>query len=126
MDWSRLLENLVSNADDREYKKAQGYIEEIRGMIDEHWKKVIMDMLVEAVERHGLEGIKKVRETFEQMVNGENPDMSYLNLRSRSDALAIMQNAEADRKKKVNDFLVVIGEALGKILKFVIKGLLKG
>jgi len=37
-----------------------------------------------------------------------------------------MQNAEANQKKKVNDFLVIVGESLGMILKVVIKGLLKG
>jgi len=126
MNWGDLLENLVRASDTREFQKAERCIGEIREMIDEPWKTTVMEMIAEAVEKHGLDGIESVRKAFKRMSQGKEPDLSFVNLRTRSDALAIMQNAEANQKKKVNDFLVIVGESLGMILKVVIKGLLKG
>jgi len=125
MNWEQLLKNLVQSAGIAGMKKAEEALEDIKNQVDAPWKAAIMDMLADAVEEFGWEGIELVQNAIDKLVDGKVPDLSFASLKSRSDALSFMQNAEADEKSQVQDFFSVIGKALGVILKAVIVGLIK-
>ena len=126
MKWEDLLKDMVKSAGVVGMKKAEKAMDKLQGEMDEPWKRAIMDMLGDAVEKYGWEGVGRVQKAIDQLAAGKAPDLSFASLKARSDALAFMQNAEADDKAKARDFFSVVGETLGVILKAVIKGLLKG
>ena len=125
MDWSNLLKKIVEEVGVIGFKRAEDALKKLEKQADSPWKKAIMNMLADAVEEHGWEGVRMVQDAIEDMHNGKSPDMNFASLRAHSDALAVLQNMEADEKSKVKDFFSVVGESLGIIIKMIIKGLLK-
>jgi len=126
MKWDELLKNMVKSAGVVGMKKAEQAMNRLQGEMDEPWKRAIMDMVGDAVEKYGWEGVERVQEVVDQVAAGKAPDLSFASLKARSDVLAFMQNAEADEKSKARDFFSVVGQALGVVLKVVIRGLIKG
>jgi len=124
MRWEDLLKNMVKTAGVAGFKKAEEAMDKLQKEADEPWKKAILDMVGDAVEEYGWEGISRVERAIDQIAKGKAPDLSFASLKARSDALAFMQNAEADEKSKARDFFAIIGESLGVLLKTVIKGLM--
>lgn len=126
MDWEKLLKGMIKKAGVVGMKKAEKAMDRLKGEMDEPWKRVIMDLLGDAVETYGWEGVERVQKAVDQLANGKAPDLSFASLKARSDALAVLQNMEADKKSKTKDFFGVVGNSLGVILKAVIAGLLAG
>jgi hypothetical protein len=126
MQWDDLLKNMVKQAGVVGMKKAEGALDKLQKEMDEPWKRAVMDMLGDAVEEYGWEGVERVQKAIDDLAKGKSPDLSFASLKARSDALALLQNMEADEKTKAKDFFAVVGEVLGVVLKAVIKGLLKG
>jgi len=126
MQWDDLLKNMVKQAGVVGMKKAEGALDKLQKEMDEPWKRAVMDMLGDAVEEYGWEGVERVQKAIDKLSKGKNPDLSFASLKARSDALALLQNMEADEKSKARDFFAVVGETLGVILKAVIRGLMKG
>jgi len=126
MEWDKLLKNMVRSAGVVGMKKAEEAMDKLQSQMDEPWKRAVVDMLGDAVEKYGWEGVERVQKAVDDLSNGKSPDLSFASLKARSDALALLQNMEADEKSRAKDFFSVVGSALGVILKAVIKGLLKG
>jgi len=59
-------------------------------------------------------------------MDGKAPDIDWADLEVASNILAELQNAEADRKKSVNEILVKLSHVLGTIMTALIKGLAAG
>ena len=125
MKWDELINNIIQTVGIMGINNLENALDDLRDQIDEPWKKSIMDILADTIEKYGLEGIQKIQDLVNQIADGDKPDMSFMNLKSRSDVLAMMQNMEADKKSKARDFFMVIGETLGVIFGAIIKGLLK-
>lgn len=125
MDWQDLLKNMAKNAGVLGMKNAEKALDHLQKQADTPWKRTMLEMLGDAVEEYGWEGIERVQHVIDSISAGKAPDMSFASLKARSDALAFMQNAEADEKTAARDFFLVIGETLGVLLKAVIKGLMK-
>jgi len=126
MQWEKLLKNMVKSAGVVGMKKAEEAMDKLQSQMDEPWKRAVMDMLGDAVEKYGWEGVERVQEAVDQLADGKVPDLSFASLKARSDALALLQNMEADQKSKAKDFFSVVGQAMGVLLKAMIRGLLKG
>ena len=126
MKFERLITNMIQGAGIVGAKKAEEAIGKLLGEADEPWKRAILEMTGDAVEEYGWEGVTRVQEAVDQLVAGLVPDMSFASLRARSDVLAFLQNAEAEKKKEARDFLLVVGSVIGVLLKIVIKALLRG
>jgi len=126
MKFERLITNMIQGAGIVGAKKAEKAIEKLLGDSDDPWKRAVLEMVGDAVEEYGWEGVGRVQEAVEQLASGLVPDLSFASLKARSDILAFMQNAEADKKKEARDFLMVVGSVIGVLLKIVIKAVLKG
>ncbi len=102
--------------------------DELKGLtegMDEAWKKTVMNLLISGVENYGVDGIQMAMDYINKLMDGDDlPDIDWTDLRTASDLVAQLQNAEADRKSAVKDFMAKTSKILGKILAGLIKGLI--
>jgi len=93
--------------------------------MDEAWKKTVMNLLINGIENYGVDGIQMAMDYINKLLDGDDlPDIDWADLRTASDIVAQLQNAEADQKSAVKDFLAKTSKILGQILAGLIKGLL--
>jgi hypothetical protein len=124
MRWDELLAGIMKQAGIVGVKKAEEALTKLAEESKEPWKKAVMGLLADAVEKYGMAGVDKVEAAIEDLLDGKNPDMEFASLKARSDFLAILQNMEADDRSKVKDFFSTMGESLAVILRAVIAGLM--
>ena len=108
---------------------AMNAVEEAAGRLSdaakaEPWKKTVLNLLADAVEKHGWEGAVKVEKALDEIKAGRAPDIKFASLEVKSDVLANLQNAEADAQTAAKNFFVQIGKTLGVIIKEIIKAIL--
>jgi len=93
--------------------------------MDEAWKKTVMNLLINGIENYGVDGIQMAMDYINKLLDGDDlPDIDWADLRTASDIVAQLQNAEADQKTAVKDFLAKTSKILGQIIAGLIKGLL--
>lgn len=117
-----LLTDVLSPKAVEEISKALSEIE-----VKEEWQETMMGVLVESVDKYGIEGIAKARDLVWDVLEGKAFDQEAFNalsLRKQSDLLRDLQNQEADRKNKAKDFATIVGNALGGVLVAVAKGMI--
>lgn len=118
--WSDLYRALLKTGGVAAVGALEDAMTELRKEADTPWKVAIIKLAAEAVEKYGAKGLDKISEAITALKKGKTPDVSFASLAVRSDCLAALQNAEADDKKKMNDFLVLVGQKIGVILKAVL------
>ena len=91
---------------------------------DAAWKKAALALVANAVEKEWPGGLKLALDALDALMNDEEPDIDWADLRVASDVLAQLQNAEADTKSAVKDYIDKLSKTLGVILAGVIKGLI--
>ena len=103
-------------------------IDDLIGLADDSdggWKKASMALMVNYIKRYGPQGIALGMVAINNLMDGkEAPDLSGMDLVTASTILNTLQNAEAERKSAVNDFITKTSEILGKILVGLIKGII--
>lgn len=92
---------------------------------DEAWKRVVLSTLADLTQAHGLDGVQMGIDLIEGVLSKEEvPDLSGLSLRTQSDLLAELQQAEAEKKQKVSSFLKTVGESMGSVVSGILVGLI--
>lgn len=95
---------------------------------DEPWKKALVNLAVDGLEKFGPEGVRMASKAVEDLFAGKQGGTKISditdNLRTASDLLAALQSAEADRKSKARDWLRAIGQVAGRLTAGYIRGLL--
>lgn len=99
---------------------ASGAIASLQAASKVPWQAAIIDVIMDAVSKHGWGGIEMARKAAIDIAEGDNPDLSFLSLRSMSDILCLRQMAEANRKDRINDFFAAVGHIVGKVMKAVV------
>lgn len=122
MNWNDLLKNLIPALGQAGVDALAGELDTLSADAAEPWKKSVLALLADAVEKNGVGGIMMAYEAIEALCNDEPPEISWADLEVASDVLAQLQNAEADRKSATRDFFARISESLGAILGGLIKG----
>jgi len=124
MDWKKMLEQwfptLGAMGVEEAAKALDGWAEDAKDPM----KKLILGLVADAVEKHGMEGLNKAKDAVLGLLEGKEVELDFTDLETASNALAMLQNAEADRKSAAEDFMVKVGETLGPILGALIKGLI--
>lgn len=90
----------------------------------EPWKKIILNLVADAVQQHGIAGIQMALDAIQGMLKDQPVELDWADIATASDLLAELENAEAGRRRMIRSFLTQIGEILGIILSALIKGLL--
>ncbi len=99
-------------------------LKDVTAGMDEGWKKTVLSLLTNAVEQFGPEGIQIALTAITDLMDNKPPKIDWADLEVASDIVAKLQNAEADKKSAVNDWLAKISDVLGKIIQGIIKGLM--
>lgn len=123
MNLNELLKQLVPVIGEMAAKKLADELEDVAGD-QTGWKKTVLALVANAVEQYGPAGINMAMEALENIQKGKAPQIDWADLRIASDILAELQNAEADKKKAAQDYLVRLSQVLGLILAAVVKGLM--
>jgi hypothetical protein len=123
MKWEDVIKGLVRTAGKSGVDALEAALERIEKEVDEPWKKTVLNMVGDAVEKYGMDGVGYVEKLIDRIGEDEEPDLRFASLKARSDYLAVLQNLEADRKSKARDMIRVIGKQLGEILKAILAGL---
>jgi len=89
------------------------------------WEKIALKMTADAVSKHGPSGVELAQKAIFGLFDGESVDLDFTDLKTASDALALLQNKEADDKSRAEDFFVEVGAAFAIIGAGVAQGLMK-
>lgn len=122
-DLKKALKELLPKLGARGVDKAGDVLDGLAKDTDEPWKRASLALLADAVDKYGMDGVKRAQDVLETLIQEEKPDIEWMDLGTASDVLAHLQNAEADRKSAAKDFLLRVGNDLGVFLSAVIKGL---
>ena len=121
-DLGDMVSNIVGKLGSAGLQEVNTALEKLEENADEKWKGAFISLISDAVDEYGLYGIERAQKLCMDAINGKNVSLDFASLESRSDFLAVIQNMEADDKKKINDFFVKIGEILGIIVKAFLSG----
>ncbi len=98
-------------------------LDEIAAEAGEPWKRAVLALVGDAVERHGPAGLVLVQQAIDELVADQAPPIDWANPRTASDVVAELQNAEAGRRTAARDFAAKVGDVLGRVLVGLIRGL---
>ena len=126
MSYRRKISGLASKVGEEGVKQLAEVLDSEAAKADEPWKSTVLDLLADAARRHGPEGFSMAKDAVERLLDGDHKDLRKVtkNLLIASNLLAELQNAEADRKEKVREYLRAVLGTLGKILQVVLGTLL--
>jgi len=123
MNWRALLDMLVPVLGAKAVEGLHGQLESLTQGADEGWKKAVLSLLADAVEKHGPAGIQIAQQAIHDLLEGKPVEIDWADLATASDIMAHLQNAEADKKSAARDFMAKASETVGVILSGLIKGL---
>lgn len=124
MDLQALLNSLVPSIGQGAVDLLAEQLKDISHGANEAWQKTVLNLLAQAVEANGPGGIQMAMDAINSLFDGEEVVIDWADLETASDIVAQLQNAEADQKKAVNDYLTKITKALGVVLNGLIRGLI--
>jgi len=124
MDWLKMLEDLVPLIGQKAVDELVAKLDDLAGDASEAWQKAILALFGDALESNGVEGIQLATDALIDLLDkNEPPQIDWADLKTASDILAELQNAEADRKTAAKAFMVKVSHTLGTLLGGMIKGL---
>lgn len=123
MSWEEMLKGIVKSAGVSGLKVLEEAVDDLSKEAKNPWKKAILQLAGEAVETYGAEGIKRIEKMVDRLIKGKTDKLEFASLKARSDYLAAIENMEADDKNRAREFVMVVGQKLGIILKAIIAGL---
>lgn len=122
-NWNDLLRNLIPALGEMGVKALVEEFNKLSAEAAEPWKKSVLALLGDALEKNGVDGIKMAYDAIEDIINNEPPKIDWADLQVASDVLAQLQNAEAGRKSDARDFFARLSTDIGAILGGLIKGI---
>ena len=122
-NWQDILNALVPTLGQAAVDALSEKLKDVAAGLSEDWQRTILTLIASSVEKHGLAGVQLALETINDLLDGKDVEIDWTDLKTASDLVGHMQNAEADHKTAVNDFLARTSEALGFILSALLKGL---
>jgi NADH dehydrogenase/NADH:ubiquinone oxidoreductase subunit G len=124
MDFTKLLETLLPLIGQKAVDKIQKELTDLSAETDSAWQKAVLALTADAVAKFGPQGIVMAVEAITALKKNKVPKIDWADLRVASDVLAALQNAEADKKTKAQEFLVKLSNVLGLILSEILKAII--
>jgi len=118
-----VIQGLIRKAGVAGVKELEGVLGDLKKEAKTPWKRLMLDLACEAVEKHGISGVELIEKLVDKIGKEDIPDMEFASLRTRSDYLAMLQHLEADDKKRIKDFFSFVMDKIGVIMKAIISGL---
>lgn len=123
---SEFLESLIPLVGRAMVLEAQDGLSELVSEAEDPTKKVVLTLMYEAVSELGEKGISVASSEIKKLLEGSPANLSWASPRTASDALAILQNAERDRKKKAKSAMQKTGKVLGTVTAIMLKAAIAG
>lgn len=123
---SEFLESLIPLVGRAMVLEAQDGLSELVSEAEDPTKKVVLTLMYEAVSELGEKGISVASSEIKKLLEGSPANLSWASPRTASDALAILQNAERDRKKKAKSAMQKTGKVLGTVAAIMLKAAIAG
>lgn len=117
-----VIRGLIKKAGAVGVKELEDVLAGLKKDADEPWKKVVLNLACDAIDKYGIRGIDAIEGLIDR-IGKDEPDLEFASLKTRSDYLAMIQNLEADDKRKVRDFFALVVDKIGVIIKAIIAGL---
>lgn len=89
-------------------------------------KKLVFTLMAEAVTQLGPDGLEIAEGEIKRLLAGKKADIDWASPKSASDAVALLQNAERDRKVKVKEAVEKAGKVFGSIGALFFQAAIKG
>lgn len=124
MDWTQILQTLLPILGQKGTQELAVKLEALSMNVNEEWKQTILSILSDAVAKNGPSGITLAMQTIHEILEGKTISIDWTDLKTASNIVAHLQNAEADRKNVIKEYLTQVGEVVGIILTALLKGLL--
>jgi hypothetical protein len=124
MNWQDALSSLVPIAGQMAIDKLAGELDGLSDKAGDATNKIVLSLIADAVEEHGPAGMALAQDAIEDLLEGKAPDIDWANPRTASDAVALLQNAEADRKNAAREMAERAGHVLAQLGSVVVKALI--
>jgi hypothetical protein len=121
-----VLDELAPVIGDALVDKARSEIEKIAGDASDPVQALVLGLLAEAVGEMGTDGIEIAQAEIRRLLEGENVTLDWASPRTASDAVALLQNAERARRKKVDASLEKFGKIMGVVGATLVKAAVSG
>lgn len=124
MDFTKLLETLLPLIGQVAVDRIQKELDDLAVSSDTAWQKAVLALTSDAVAKFGPQGITMALDAIKALTKNKVPKIDWADLRTASDVLAALQNAEADKKTKAYDFMIKLSNVLGLILNALLKAVI--
>ena len=115
MNWQDALVSLVPVVGERVVGEVSDELQKLSDEADDPVKKLALTLIIEAAEEKGAEGIQLAEKAIKDLLAGEAPNIDWAKPRTASDAVAILQNAEADKQNAARETMERAGHVLAKV-----------
>ena len=87
-------------------------------------ERLVLAIFAQAVAVYGAAGIAKARKSVDDLLSGKNTRLEFVDTKTKSDALVLLQRAEANRRSQLRGYSAVAGDALAVVLAKVLQSVL--
>lgn len=99
-------------------------LRELSGKAKSADERLILSLTAQAVAVYGAAGIAKARKAIDDLLSGKQARLDFVDAKTRSEAVALLQRAEADSRSRLRAFSCVAGDALAVVLAKVLQTML--
>ena len=125
-DFASVLDSLIPMVGDQLVAKAKDELSSLSGDSDDPTKKLVFSLMAEAVGELGPDGLEIAGSEIRRLLKGKPVELNWASPRTASDAVALLQNAERDRKKKAKAAIEKAGKVFGQLGALFFKAAVSG
>ncbi len=125
-DFADILDTLIPLVGGIAVDKAKEEIGKLSEDADDPTKKIVFMLMAEAVGELGEGGRDIAEAGIKRLLNGRTADLDWASPRTASDAVALLQNAERDRKDKAKSAIEKAGKVFGTVGALFFKAAVTG
>lgn len=125
-DFADVLDTLIPLVGGALVDKAKDEITKLSEDADDPTKQIVFALMAEAVGELGEDGLDIAEAEIKRLLNGRSADLDWASPRTASDAVALLQNAERDHKKKAKAAIAKAGKVFGTVGALFFKAAVTG
>ena len=125
-DFADALDSLIPVLGNIAVGKAREELDGLSQDATDPTKALILSLVSDAVGELGEQGLKVARKEINKLLRGESPKLDWASPRTASDAVALLQNAEREKKRLARQAIKKAGHILGMFGSIFFKAAVSG
>lgn len=125
-DFADALDTLIPVLGNAAVAKAREELEALSQDASDPTKALVLSLVSDAVGELGEQGLKVARKEVNKLLRGESPKLDWASPRNASDAVALLQNAEREKRKLARQAVKKAGKILGTFGALFFKAAVSG